>query len=318
MSAKEEHRRIEVVPYNINWPKQFAEEAARVKRALGDNCIQVHHIGSTSVPGLAAKPVIDLIPVVLDIRKVDSANEAMRVLGYEAKGEYGIPFRRYFQKGNELRTHHAHVFEQGNSEIERHLKFADWMRTHSEDRDAYAGLKQDLARQFPYDIDAYCLGKEDFISAIDKKTGFDGLRVVKALTTREWEAVRHFRQFYFFDKAGRADPYTWTFKHEAHVHFVLFQGSEIIGYAHLQLWPNCRAALRIIVIDEPKRNHQYGGWLLSLCEKWLKEQGFNSLHVESSPVALQFYRKNSYVDMPFEDPDGYESDALDTAVGKIF
>ncbi len=82
--------------------------------------------------------------------------------------------------------------------------------------------------------------------------------MVKALTTREWDKVRHFRQFYFFDKAGLSDPYTWTFEHNAHVHFVLFQGSEITGYAHLQLWSHNRAALRIIVIDELKRNHQYG------------------------------------------------------------
>lgn len=126
------------------------------------------------------------------------------------------------------------------------------MRTHPEDREAYARLKQELAHQNPYDITAYCLGKEDFIAAVDKKAGFNGLRVVKALTTREWDKVRPFRQFYFFDKAGLSDPYTWTFEHDAHIHFVLFQGSDIIGYAHLQLWSRKRAALRIIVIDEKK------------------------------------------------------------------
>lgn len=191
------------------------------------------------------------------------------------------------------------------------------MRAHVEDREAYARLKQKLAHQYPYDITAYCLGKEHFIASIDKKAGFNKLRVVKALTPREWDKVRHFRQFYFFDKAGLSDPYTWTFEHDAHVHFVLFQGSDIIGYAHLQLWPRHRAALRIIVIDEKKRNHQYGGQFLALCEKWLKSQGYQSLHVESSPDALKFYRNNGYLDMPFDDPDGYEGDARDTAVGKI-
>ncbi|MXJ74052.1 GNAT family N-acetyltransferase, partial [Escherichia coli] len=137
-------------------PIQFEQEAEGIKKALGGNCIEIHHIGSTSVPGLAAKPIIDMIPVVLDISKVDSANAAMQVLGYEAKGEYGIPFRRYFQKGYNLRTHHAHIFERGNSEIERHLKFRDWMRAHPEDREAYACLKQELAHQHPYDITAYC------------------------------------------------------------------------------------------------------------------------------------------------------------------
>ncbi|WP_035892672.1 GNAT family N-acetyltransferase [Legionella oakridgensis] len=318
MSVKQKQRLIEVVPYDFNWPLQFEQEAKKIKKALGNNCIEIHHIGSTSVPDLAAKPIIDMIPVVLELDKVDSANAAMQALGYEAKGEYGIPFRRYFQKGDNLRTHHAHIFELGNPEIERHLKFRNWMRAHPDDRKAYAHLKKELAHQYPYDITAYCLGKENFITAIDKKAGFNGLRMVKALTAREWNKVRHFRQFYFFDKAGLSDPYTWTFEHDVHVHFVLFQGSgDIIGYAHLQLWPHKRAALRIIVIDETKRNHQYGGRFLALCEQWLKSQGNHSLHVESSPDALKFYRKNGYIDMPFDDPDGYESDARDTAVGKV-
>lgn len=317
MVDKPAQRFIEVVSYDANWSLKFIREAEEIKKALGDNCIEVHHIGSTSVPGLAAKPVIDMLPVVLDISKVDGANESMEALSYVAKGEYGIPFRRYFQKGGNQRTHQAHVFEIGNPEIERHLKFRDWMRIHSEDREAYACLKQDLAGQYPYDINAYCLGKEDFIAMIDKKAGFEGLRTVNALTPREWDAVRHFRQFYFFDKIDISDPFTWTFEHDAHVHFVLYQDSEIIGYAHLQLWPHLRAALRIIVIVESKRNHQYGGHFLALCEKWLSLQGYQSLHLESSPEALRFYRNNGYIDMPFDDPDGYESHELDTPVGKI-
>ncbi|HHL2052078.1 TPA: GrpB family protein, partial [Legionella pneumophila] len=179
MSVKQEQCLIKVVSYDSNWPVQFEQEAERIKKALGSNCIEIHHIGSTSVPDLVAKPVIDMIPVVLDISKVDGANAAIRALGYEAKGEYGIPFRRYFQKGDNRLTHHAHVFELGNPEIERHLKFRDWMRMHPKDREAYARLKQELARRYSDDITAYCLGKEDFIATIDKKAGFNGLRMVK-------------------------------------------------------------------------------------------------------------------------------------------
>lgn len=211
MPIKQQNRLIKVVPYDANWPIKFAEEAKEIKIALGDNCIEIYHIGSTSVPGLSAKPVIDMVPVVLDITKVDNANAAMLALGYEAKGEYGMTFRRYFQKGGNQRTHQVHAFEVGSPEIERHLKFRDWMRNHSEDSDGYARLKQELAHQHPDNIDAYCLGKDEFIASIDKKTRFNGLRMVKALTTQEWNAVRHFRQFYFFDKAGVSDPYTWTF-----------------------------------------------------------------------------------------------------------
>ncbi|KTC64959.1 glutamate rich protein GrpB (plasmid) [Legionella adelaidensis] len=308
---------IRVVPYDPRWPIQFESEASAIKKALGNNCIEVHHIGSTSVPGLAAKPIIDMIPVVSDIVKVDNAIAAMKALDYEFKGEYGIPFRRYFQKGGNQKAYNIHIFETGNPDIERHIKFRDWMETHSEDKNAYAQLKQNLANHYPNDITAYCLGKEDFIASIDRKAGFTGLRIVKALTTREWDAVCHFRQYYFFDKIGVSDPYTWTFDHKDHVHFILYQGTRITGYAHLQLWPQKRAAMRIIVIDEEKRSRQYGSQLLQLCEKWLKSQGYRSLHIESSPTALRFYKNHSYITMPFEDPDGYESDPQDTAIGKI-
>jgi GrpB-like predicted nucleotidyltransferase (UPF0157 family) len=317
MATMKQKRLVEVLPYDSNWPKLFELESQALKKALGDNCLTIYHIGSTSVPGLAAKPVIDMIPVVYEILKVAAANQSMQKLGYEAKGEYGMPFRRYFQKGGNHHTHHAHVFETGNPEIKRHLMFRDWLKLNPEDREIYAKLKQDLARQYPDDITSYCLGKDAFIANIDKKTGFKGLRVVKALTPQEWEATRHFRQFHFFDKVALSDPYTWTFDHNCHEHLVLYQGAEVIGYAHLQLWSDDRAAIRIIVIDEAKRNHHFGSKFLVLCEKWLKSRGYKSIHAESSPAALTFYRKNSYVDMPFNDPDAYEGDPKDIAVGKI-
>src|SRR5580698_1970268 len=88
-------RTIEVVPYNPEWPQMFEAEAALIKKALGDNCIAIHHIGSTSIPGLSAKPIIDILPVVKDILKVDA--KPIEALGYQAKGENGMAFRRYFQ-----------------------------------------------------------------------------------------------------------------------------------------------------------------------------------------------------------------------------
>ncbi len=259
--------KIEVVPYNPAWPSLFEEEAAKIRQALGSNCIAVHHIGSTAVPGLSAKPIIDMIPVVLDIMRIDQSLPNMRALGYEVKGEFGIPFRRYFQKEDISRTHNVHIFEQGNSEIERHLKFRDWMRTHEGDRNDYGRLKEELALKYPHDMMAYGLGKEAFIAEIDTKTGFKGLRIVKALLPKEWEAAR-----------ALAHPPTSTFDHKDHVHFVLYQGTKIEGYAHLQLGLEQRAALRIIVIDNSLRGQGLGSQFLTLCERWLKQQGVKTLH----------------------------------------
>ncbi|MBY0462807.1 MAG: GNAT family N-acetyltransferase [Alphaproteobacteria bacterium] len=308
---------ITVVPYNPIWKNMFEEEAPRIKAVLGENCIAVHHIGSTSVPGLAAKPIIDILPVVKDIMGVDAINEKMEAFGYEVKGEYGISFRRFFQKGNPVRTHHVHIFEDGSPEIERHLKFRDWMCAHPKDLEAYANLKQELAQKYPHDRMGYGLGKESFVAAINTKTGFDGLRVVKALLPREWEALRHFRQKYFFDKVPIADPCTWTFDHQDHVHFVLYKGETIVGYAHIQLWADARAALRIIVIEESYRLKGLGSQFLSLSEKWLKQNGVCSLHVQSSPEAHSFYLQHKYIEMPFNDPDGHESDPRDISIGKL-
>ena len=83
-------RKIEVVEYDPTWPKLFELEAERIKQVLGYNCIEIHHIGSTSIPGLSAKPIIDILPVVRDIQEVDKATKVMESLGYEAKGEYGM------------------------------------------------------------------------------------------------------------------------------------------------------------------------------------------------------------------------------------
>jgi GrpB-like predicted nucleotidyltransferase (UPF0157 family)/GNAT superfamily N-acetyltransferase len=309
-------RIIEVVPYRNEWSSMFEAETKLIRQALGSNCITVHHIGSTGVPGLAAKPVIDILPVVKNIVHVDQSNAAMEKLGYVAKGEFGMLFRRYFQKGSEDRTYNVHVYEESNQEIERYLKFRDWMRVHSDDRNAYGNLKKELALKFPHDILSYCMGKDEFVACIDAKTGFDGIRVVQALTDREWHAVRLFRQKYFFDKVPISDPYTWTFKHADHVHFVLYKGSKIVGYAHIQLWPEKISALRIIVIDEGYRNSGTGSDFLKICERWLKEQGIKALHIQSSPEAYRFYCKHAYIQMPFNDPDGYEGDPRDIEIGK--
>ena len=142
------------------------------------------------------------------------------------------------------------------------------------------------------------------------------LSVTRCSEPFEWEAVKYFRNKYFFEPIGISDPYTWTFDSLKHAHLLLYHNEEIIGYASIQFWPEHRAALRMIVIDEDKRNSSFGSQFLKLCEEWLKGLNVKSLHVESRPTSLNFYLKNGYVLMPFDDPDGHESDPNDIAVGK--
>jgi GrpB-like predicted nucleotidyltransferase (UPF0157 family) len=160
-------RIVEVIEYDDAWPEMFRSEEVVVRRALGDNVLEVHHIGSTAVPGMWAKPVIDILVVVRSIGEVDHQDRLMAAAGYEAKGEYGIKGRRFFTKGGDRRSHHVHVFEKGSPEIRRHLDLRDFMIAHPERAARYSQLKQDLAAKFRNDIDGYCDGKDPFIKAIE-------------------------------------------------------------------------------------------------------------------------------------------------------
>ena len=167
---KRQGMKVEVVPYNPLWQQMFDEEAARIRMVLGKELVDIHHIGSTAVPGLAAKPVIDIMPVVKDIRQVDALNPLFGQLGYECMGEFGIPGRRYFRKGGEHRTHQIHIFQEDNrQDIVRHLAVRDYLRAHPEDADRYAALKQELAARFPADIESYCDGKDAFVRQLQEK-----------------------------------------------------------------------------------------------------------------------------------------------------
>ena len=140
-------RKIVVVDYRPEWAEAFQREAARIAKVLGENMVAIHHIGSTSVPGLCAKPIIDIMPVVRDIGAVDECNEGFIALGYTPMGEFGIPGRRYFHKGGDERTHHVHVFAEENKEaIERHLAVPAYLRAHADEARAYGELKKGAGR----------------------------------------------------------------------------------------------------------------------------------------------------------------------------
>ena len=160
-------RKVEVVPYNKQWLFMFAAESYKLKSIFGNELIEIQHIGSTSVPGLKAKPIIDMMPIVKDIKLIDSYNAEMEHLGYHFKGENGIAGRRYFQKGGDNRTHHVHIYQIGSPEIERHLAFRDYLCFHPAAREKYGELKEKLALSFPYDIDSYIRGKETLASEIE-------------------------------------------------------------------------------------------------------------------------------------------------------
>src|SRR5919198_672780 len=164
-------RKVEVVPHSPQWRDAFETEAEHVAAALGENVVAVHHIGSTAIPNIYAKPVIDLLVEVRDITEVDGRSSAMKLLGYEVMGEFGIFGRRYFRKDNRegVRTHQIHAFEAGSAQVERHLAFRDYMIAHPEDARKYSELKRKLAQEHPQNIERYMDGKDDFIKEMDRR-----------------------------------------------------------------------------------------------------------------------------------------------------
>jgi GrpB-like predicted nucleotidyltransferase (UPF0157 family) len=164
--------KITITEYDPAWPHLFAAEKARLMADIGDHVADIQHIGSTSVPGLGAKPVIDIMVGVRFLADADSHCISPIVgLGYEyvPQFEIDIPFRRYFRKDNDngVRTHQIHLVEIESDWWERHLVFRDYLRTHPEVREAYEQLKRELASQ-PFETTGdYAEAKTEFIRAVE-------------------------------------------------------------------------------------------------------------------------------------------------------
>lgn len=157
-------RKVEVVPYRTDWPKQFEAEANELRHIFGNQMVAIFHFGSTAIPGVSAKPIIDILLTVRNIEAVDPLNALLISFGYTPVGEYGIPGRRFFYKGSyEVRTHHLHVYQFDNPHILRHLAFRDYMRENPLSARQYAVLKEQLAHQFPEDMESYIAGKNAFV-----------------------------------------------------------------------------------------------------------------------------------------------------------
>ena len=157
--------RVRVVDFDATWAKQFEDESSRILATLREIDATCHHIGSTAVPGLRAKPIIDMLLVVPSLSELDRQDERMQGLGYQPMGELGIPGRRYYRKSDDRgdRSHQIHAFARGSVAIDRHLAFRDYLRSHSKVAQRYAVLKAELAMQYPDDIEGYMAGKDAFI-----------------------------------------------------------------------------------------------------------------------------------------------------------
>jgi GrpB-like predicted nucleotidyltransferase (UPF0157 family) len=175
---------VRLVPYDERWPEHFAAAERDLRVALAPWIVDIEHIGSTAVPGLPAKPVIDM---QVGVRTLDDTAEivaAVESLGYEYVPELedDLPDRRYFRRwAYGRRSHHIHLVERTNAEWwDRHVRFRDWLRTHPGDRERYAALKRELAAAHGDDRAAYTDAKSSYIRTIVEASAADhGVRVTR-------------------------------------------------------------------------------------------------------------------------------------------
>ena len=164
-------RKVEVVSYRNEWVEMYNKGSQEILEIVQPNEVVVHHIGSTSIPDLSAKPIIDILAEVDDIKILDQLIPVFEKEGFIARGENGIVGRRFFikQATNGERLYHLHAFEKGNSEIDRHLIFRDYLRKHPEEANRYKNVKLIAAKKFPYDIESYINFKDPIIKELEKK-----------------------------------------------------------------------------------------------------------------------------------------------------
>ena len=162
--------KVKVVPHDPEWRAAYDREADAISAALGDCPVTLHHIGSTSIPDILAKPIIDILGEAADLSLIDARTPAFAGLGYQAKGEFGIAGRRYFKKDNAqgVRTHHIHFFQTGSPGAERHLAFRDYLRAYPEIAAEYSALKAEITRG-GVNIDDYMDAKDPFIKRTERQ-----------------------------------------------------------------------------------------------------------------------------------------------------
>jgi GrpB-like predicted nucleotidyltransferase (UPF0157 family) len=163
---------IVVVDYDPSWPEVFERLRALIWPVVQDFALGIEHVGSTSVPGLAAKPIIDMDVVIASPAQIPLAIERLGTLGYVHRGNLGIEGREAFQQPAHLPAHHLYVCLQDSVSLRNHLALRDYLRSHPEAMQVYGALKKRLAQEHAHNIEAYIEAKSDLILSMLAQTGF--------------------------------------------------------------------------------------------------------------------------------------------------
>lgn len=166
-------KRVTVVSYDQAWPGEFLKILGQLAPFILPPAIRIEHVGSTSVPGLWAKPIIDIDVVIRDMTVLPEIIARLAGIGYRHEGDLGIPGREAFCYDGkpELKAHHLYVCPESSPELRRHIAFRDYLRAHPDAVAEYGRIKREGAALFPDDIDAYIAHKSPVIEKIYRECG---------------------------------------------------------------------------------------------------------------------------------------------------
>jgi GrpB-like predicted nucleotidyltransferase (UPF0157 family) len=159
---------VQLTPYSPEWTEAYQAEKECIAASLGSSILDIQHVGSTAIPGCWAKPIIDVAIIIENIGKVDACILPLQQIGYDYKGENGIPDRHYFVKriGGDIHTFHIHMCTPDNQNLQNQIIFRDYLLTHPDKVQAYSQLKLELAERFPTDREGYTESKSSFIENV--------------------------------------------------------------------------------------------------------------------------------------------------------
>lgn len=200
-------KKVIVLPYEAQWKRDFEIIRAELSAAIGECAVSIEHVGSTSVPGLSAKPVIDIDIVIENEAALPEAIGRLERIGYRHEGDLGICGREAFEyAGKEhLKKHHLYVCARDSEEIKRHIAFRDYLRAHCEAAEEYGRIKEEGARLYPENVDGYIRHKSAFIERIYKECGLFRLDV-RELKTDELDEAADFSWKMCADRKTRSYP----------------------------------------------------------------------------------------------------------------
>ena len=275
-------KEISLVPYDTRWSKQYEAEKTAIAAALGDNCLCIYHIGSTSVPGLAAKPKIDIIAAA---KNRDRAIKTLESIGYRHRGEWGIPLQCGFAKRGKPDVNLHLFFDMNHPEIELNLSFRDYLRKNPTARNEYAKIKREILEDsssrlvsehssdgiFPN----YTLRKAPFINSVLRKVGYNRLRVLKANSDEQWAMVKKFQ--IRAQKSEKKDKMADKTKDKKPAeYFLLYRGVKIIGCAEI-LVPSKNALkqhAKITMLEIEDQAPDARSFFENLIKEWCAIQGY--------------------------------------------